>query len=152
MPRRMLGDSFYSVLPPKRYASITRPLMNLLRLAGSLLRPSSFGRGGHECCWPGQQSPVANLSKRGSLKNMNNYYCKHCGTKHSSIQSLTSGSCSRHPLGPNKGKHALYEGSEKSKYQCKFCGTPYSSLSSLTAASCSKHPSGANKGKHEAAL
>jgi DNA-directed RNA polymerase subunit RPC12/RpoP len=83
---------------------------------------------------------------------MSDYYCKNCGTKYSSINRLTCNSCSRHPLGPNKGKHELYEGSEKEKYQCKLCGTSYSSLSSLTANSCSKHPLGPNKGKHEAAL
>ncbi len=83
---------------------------------------------------------------------MSNYYCKHCGTKYSSISSLTAGSCFRHPAGSNKGKHALYEGAEKSRYECKFCGTGYSSLSSLTAGSCYRHPIGSNKGRHEAAL
>ncbi len=83
---------------------------------------------------------------------MSNYYCKHCGSKYSSIASLTASSCLRHPSGPNKGKHTLYEGSEKSRYECKFCGTGYSSLTSLTTSSCNRHPLGANKGKHEAAL
>ena len=83
---------------------------------------------------------------------MSNYYCKYCGTKYPSISSLTAGSCHRHPSGPNKSKHALYEGAEKSRYECKYCGTGYSSLSSLTSSSCHRHPFGANKGKHEAAL
>lgn len=83
---------------------------------------------------------------------MANFYCEYCGTKSSSISSLTSGSCSRHPLGGNKGKHKLYEGSEKSKYSCKFCGTASSSLSSLTSSSCHRHPNGGNKGKHSPAL
>lgn len=83
---------------------------------------------------------------------MASYYCKQCGTKYSSIQSLTAGRCGRHPLGPGKGKHALYEGSEKSKYQCKFCGTSYPSLASLTSGTCGRHPSGPAKGKHEPAL
>jgi hypothetical protein len=52
----------------------------------------------------------------------------------------------------NKGKHALYEGDEKSQYTCKNCGQKSSSLSSLTSASCFRHPDGANKGKHEPAL
>jgi hypothetical protein len=65
---------------------------------------------------------------------------------------LTANWCSRHPLGPNKGKHVLYEGAEKSSYACKFCGSGYSTLSSLTANWCSRHPGGPNKGKHEAAL
>jgi DNA-directed RNA polymerase subunit RPC12/RpoP len=75
---------------------------------------------------------------------MTNYYCKYCGAKYSSLSSLTAGSCSRHPN--EKGKHALYEGSEKSQYYCMYCGTKYSSISSLTAGSCSRHPNG--KGKH----
>ena len=51
---------------------------------------------------------------------MANYYCMNCGTKATSVSSLTSLSCIRHPSG--KGKHQLYEGSEKSKYTCKYCG------------------------------
>lgn len=85
-------------------------------------------------------------------KNIMNYYCKYCGTKTSSIASLTASSCSRHPSGSNKAKHVLYEGDEKSKYECKHCGTSNSTLVSLTASSCSRHPLGPNKGKHEAAL
>ena len=81
-----------------------------------------------------------------------NYYCKYCGTKASSIASLTASSCPRHPSGANKGKHALYQGAEKPKYECQHCGTSAASLSSLTASSCSRHPLGANKGKHEPAL
>ncbi|MCZ2131121.1 MAG: hypothetical protein LC109_12765 [Bacteroidia bacterium] len=83
---------------------------------------------------------------------MANFYCEYCGTKSSSVSSLTGSSCSRHPSGPNKGKHKLYEGSEKSQYVCKYCGTKSSSLSSLTGSSCSRHPEGANKGKHAPAL
>lgn len=81
-----------------------------------------------------------------------NYYCKNCGTKYSSLQSLTGGFCIRHPLGPNKGRHELYEGSEKSKYPCKYCGTSQASISSPTAGFCIRHPSGPNKGKHSPAL
>jgi len=81
-----------------------------------------------------------------------NYYCKYCGTKSSSIASLTAGLCFRHPAGANKGKHALYQGAEKPKYECQYCGTSYSSLSSLTAGLCYRHPLGANKGHHEAAM
>ena len=80
------------------------------------------------------------------------YYCKHCGTSNSSLSSLTANPCMRHPLGPNKGRHELYEGSEKSKYQCKFCGTSNSSLSYLVSNPCMKHPLGPNKGRHAAAL
>jgi len=77
---------------------------------------------------------------------MANFYCKWCGTKYSSVSSLTSGSCFKNPNGK---KHELYEGSEKSQYTCKWCGTKYSSLLSLTNGSCFKNPNGK---KHEPAL
>jgi predicted nucleic acid-binding Zn ribbon protein len=80
------------------------------------------------------------------------YYCKHCGHKTASVSTLTSGSCLRHPSGANKGKHALYEGSEKSKYTCKNCGRDAPSLSTLTSGTCLRHPDGANQGKHQPAL
>lgn len=83
---------------------------------------------------------------------MANYYCEYCGTKSSSVSSLTSGTCNRHPNGVAKGKHKLYEGSEKSQYTCKYCGTKSSSLSSLTAGTCNRHPNGVAKGKHAPAL
>lgn len=76
---------------------------------------------------------------------MANFYCKWCGNKYSSVVGLTAGSCIRNPEGK---KHALYEGSEKSKYTCKCCGSSYSSLVSLTQGSCLKSP---NK-KHQPAL
>lgn len=37
---------------------------------------------------------------------MANYYCEYCGQKYSDVRNLTANSCSRHPDGPNKGKHA----------------------------------------------
>lgn len=37
---------------------------------------------------------------------MANFYCEYCGNKFSSVSSLTSGHCVRHPDGPNKGRHA----------------------------------------------
>ena len=80
------------------------------------------------------------------------YYCKHCGTSSSSISSLTAQPCGRHPLGNNKGRHELYEGSEKSKYNCKFCGSSSYSISGLVAQPCGRHPNGNNKGYHEPAL
>lgn len=83
---------------------------------------------------------------------MANFYCEYCGTKFSSVSSLTSSSCSRHPNGSSKGKHKLYEGSEKSQYPCKYCGTKFSSLTSLTSSSCYRHPLGSSKGKHSPAL
>ena len=83
---------------------------------------------------------------------MANYYCEYCGHKSSSVSSLTSASCPRHPNGRYKGKHKLYEGSEKSQYVCKYCGYKSSSISSLTSASCLRHPDGNYKGKHAPAL
>jgi DNA-directed RNA polymerase subunit RPC12/RpoP len=83
---------------------------------------------------------------------MANFYCEYCGQKFSSVSSLTASTCSKHPLGSFKGKHKLYEGSEKAKYTCKYCGQSFSSISSMTAATCSKHPSGVFKGRHAPAL
>ena len=83
---------------------------------------------------------------------MANYYCKHCGQRFSSVASLTAQNCIRHPNGPGKGKHELYEGSEKSQYTCKYCGQKFSSINSLTAQNCIRHPNGPGKGKHSPAL
>ena len=80
---------------------------------------------------------------------MANFYCEYCGQKFPSVSVLTlANNCSRHPDG--KGKHKLYEGSEKSKYTCKYCGQTFNSLFLLTANNCSKHPNG--NGKHAPAL
>ena len=83
---------------------------------------------------------------------MANYYCKYCGQKFSSVASLTANPCPMHPNGFAKGKHELYEGSEKSKYTCKYCGQTFSSISSMTANPCPRHPDGFAKGKHSPAL
>jgi len=73
-----------------------------------------------------------------------NYYCKWCGNRYSSVKTLTSGTC---PNSPTK-KHELYEGSEKSQYTCKYCGNKYSSLKTLTNGSCPNSPTK----KHQPAL
>ena len=83
---------------------------------------------------------------------MANFYCEYCGSKYSSVASLTASSCSRHPDGSYKGKHKLYEGSEKSQYTCKYCGQNYSNIASLTSNNCARHPDGSYKGKHSPAL
>ncbi|MBQ9335840.1 MAG: hypothetical protein IJS14_00905 [Lentisphaeria bacterium] len=83
---------------------------------------------------------------------MEKYYCKYCGMEYGSIRSLTAASCPRHPAGSCKGKHAPYEGSEKTEYTCRYCGQKYSSIRSLTSASCPRHPDGSCKGKHSPAL
>lgn len=41
------------------------------------------------------------------------FYCKYCGYKTTSVNSLTASLCQRHPNGPGKGRYALYEGGEK---------------------------------------
>lgn len=63
---------------------------------------------------------------------MSFFYCEYCGYKAGSVQSLTCMSCIRHPAGPNKGKHKLYEGSEKAMYTCKYCGYHVGSIQTLT--------------------
>ncbi|MBR4172432.1 MAG: hypothetical protein IKR48_12340 [Kiritimatiellae bacterium] len=80
------------------------------------------------------------------------FYCKYCGAKFSSVASLTASSCMRHPNGPGKGRHALYEGSEKLSYTCKYCGRKASDIRSLTSSKCMRHPDGPCKGWHEPAL
>lgn len=83
---------------------------------------------------------------------MSKFYCEYCGNSYSSVQSLTGSTCSRHPDGSGKGRHKLYEGSEKAQYTCKFCGNKYSSIASLTGATCSRHPAGSGKGRHAPAM
>ena len=78
------------------------------------------------------------------------FYCRYCGYKSSSINSLTGSACMRHPAG--QGRHALYEGSAKSTYLCKYCGKKASDIKSLTASKCMRHPNGPGKGWHEPAL
>ena len=83
---------------------------------------------------------------------MPNFYCMNCGSKFSSVSTLTSTSCTRHPDGMQKGKHVLYEGEEKSQYTCKYCGSKSSSISTLTSTTCTRHPNGMQKGKHSPML
>lgn len=79
-------------------------------------------------------------------------YCKYCGQKYPSVLVLTSGSCSRHPNGPNKGKHAPYQGDAQDKYVCEYCGQKYPTILTLTAGPCFRHPGGPNKGRHSPML
>lgn len=84
---------------------------------------------------------------------MANVYCEYCGLKAPSVAALTVNSCERHPDGASKGRHKLYEGSEKAKYTCKYCGTMAPSIQALTTNWCDKHPKGSGgKGKHAPAL
>lgn len=83
---------------------------------------------------------------------MANFYCEYCGQRYASVSALTAGKCQRHPNGPLKGVHKLYEGSEKSRYTCKYCGQSYSSIAAMTAGKCPRHPDGPLKGRHAPAL
>lgn len=82
----------------------------------------------------------------------NAYQCEYCGHAASTIQSLTGSTCQRHPAGPGRGKHKLYEGPVASRYACKYCGQSYSSLQSLTGSTCQRHPDGPGRGRHAPAL
>lgn len=90
-------------------------------------------------------------SEKGG-KMQQKYYCEYCGHRFPSVRLLTSAPCVRHPVGPNKGRHKLYEGTEKSEYTCKYCGKKFPSIMLMTAASCVNHPKGPNKGNHSPAL
>jgi hypothetical protein len=79
---------------------------------------------------------------------MSDYLCEYCGYKAHSVFSLTSSTCNRHPAGPNKGRHKLYEGDTDSPFTCKYCGNKNASLFGLTSSTCNRHPDGANKGRH----
>ncbi len=65
---------------------------------------------------------------------------------------LSANKCHRHPLGPYKANHKLYEGGEKSKYTCKYCGQQFNSIMAMTANKCHRHPDGSYKGNHSPAL
>lgn len=81
-----------------------------------------------------------------------NYYCEYCGKKFPDVRTLTSGTCTYHPDGSNKGHHKLYEGTEKSKYTCKYCGKQFPSIQVMVGGQCVNHPNGTNKGRHAPAL
>ena len=87
-----------------------------------------------------------------AAQTVQHFYCKYCGYKSSSVRSLTASLCQRHPNGPGAGRHALYEGGEKSSYTCKYCGLKSSAINSLTSSKCQRHPNDPMKGRHEPAL
>ena len=80
------------------------------------------------------------------------YYCEYCGKKFLDVRTLTSGTCTYHPDGSNKGRHKLYEGTEKSKYTCKYCGKQFPSIQVMVGGQCVNHPNRTNKGRHAPAL
>lgn len=86
------------------------------------------------------------------MDNKKEYYCEYCGHKFPDTRLLVSAPCSRHPDGPNKGKHKLYEGSLKQQYTCKYCGRKFPSIIVMTGAPCPYHPKGENKATHSPAL
>ena len=94
------------------------------------------------------------LAVSGALSDtaVQHYYCKYCRYKTTSVNCLTASVCQRHPDGPAKGRHALYEGGEKETYVCRYCGLKSTSIASLTSSKCQRHPNGPAKGRHEPAL
>lgn len=93
----------------------------------------------------------SSIQQRKEQPMRKNYYCEYCGHKFPSIRLLTSGTCAFHPDGSNKGKHKLYEGSEKESYNCKYCGRSFKQIIHMRV-SCPQHPKGQNKGRHVPAL
>ena len=85
--------------------------------------------------------------------NNRNFYCEYCGRPFKSVSELTrAGLCTRHPDGPARGKHKLYEGTEKAVYTCKYCGAEARTIERLTSSFCVHHPKGHNRGRHAPAL
>ncbi|MBB5217960.1 Zn finger protein HypA/HybF involved in hydrogenase expression [Treponema rectale] len=107
----------------------------------------SSGSGSSSSSGSSRSTYTSSSSTRSSSSSIS-YYCKYCGSKASSISSLTSGSCPKHPNGWCKGNHEPYQGNEQKNYYCEYCGSKASSISSLTSGSCPKHPNGWCKGNH----
>ena len=59
---------------------------------------------------------------------MANYYCEYCGHRFVDARQLVSATCPRHPDGSNRGRHKLYEGTEKYNHTCKQCGHTSASI------------------------
>ena len=101
-------------------------------------------------------APRSGASRRVHLAtshcHLASFYCKYCGHKTTSVNSLTASRCPQHPNGPGKGRYALYEGGEKESCVCKYCGLKSTSIESLTSSKCQRHPDGPAKGRHEPAL
>ena len=92
----------------------------------------------------------ANRGNHQQRKTTMSEYCKYCGTSARDARSLLMNSCPKHPNGPGRGKHALYEGGERNEYVCMYCGTKSRHLSTLLSNSCFRHPDGPGRGKHVA--
>ena len=82
-----------------------------------------------------------------------NFYCEYCGQLFKSVSELMrAGLCVRHPDSPVRGKHKLYEGTEKTVYTCKYCGAEARTIDRLTSSFSVHHPAGHNRGRHAPAL
>jgi len=81
------------------------------------------------------------------LMTYTQYHYEYCGIMHAQISNLVATPCFRHPDGPNKGKHKLYEGTEKAHCNCIYCGTSTSSIANLTSIPCFRHPKDSKKRK-----
>ena len=96
------------------------------------------------------QTNSNNQNRKEEVMNKD-YYCEYCGHKFPNINTLTAATCAYHPDGNHKGRHKLYEGSEKSSYDCKYCGKKFKTIMQMRVP-CSRHPKGMNKGRHAPAL
>ena len=74
-------------------------------------------------------------------------YCKYCGQEYRDAATLLRNTCNHHPIGPYKGKHALFEGDTCGPFYCVYCGQMYTSLRTLLLNTCMHNPNGRN---HEA--
>ena len=111
----------------------------------------------HLSLWPQKKNNncLDHTNEHFKLKNMflKNFYCEYCGQLFKSVRELTrAGLCVRHPDGPVRGKHKLYEGTEKTVYTCKYCGAEARTIDRLTSSFCMHHPAGHNRGRHAPAL
>lgn len=97
-------------------------------------------------------SSIMGSSESKSSNKKIKYYCEYCGQDFPSISFLAGGLCPLHPDGSSRGKHKLYEGTEKKYYFCKYCGLKTTSIKSLTGGTCPNHPKGSCKGRHQPAL
>ena len=78
-----------------------------------------------------------------SHADRSNYYCKNCGAKYPTVQSMSCGICHKNPEGGKR--HELYEGSEKREYVCKNCGAKYPTLASMSSGICHRNPEGGKR-------
>ena len=79
-------------------------------------------------------------------------YCKNCGRSFPDVRAMAGGMCQYHPDGSFKGRHVLYEGSEKTKYTCKYCGRRFHDIHAMAGVKCQYHPDGSFKGNHSPEL